>query len=233
MSEQTPQQPAPAKPRNRRPLIIIGAVALLAIAGWALYYLTVARFRVGTDDAYVDGNLVRLTPQVAGTVTAINTDETQFVHRGQVLVQLDPRDTQVALAQAKASLAETVRDVAQLFAEEAAQRGRAADPARAAGPGEPGRRARPAADRPARRLAGDPAARAERGARARRRGSRRRRRRWRPRAPRSPAPLPRRIRACCRRRRSCARPGWPRPARASWHRSPATWCAAPCSSASR
>ena len=71
MSEQTPQQPAPAKPRNRRPLIIIGAVALLAIAGWALYYLTVARFRVGTDDAYVDGNLVRLTPQVAGTVTAI------------------------------------------------------------------------------------------------------------------------------------------------------------------
>lgn len=118
MSDQTPQQPAPASPRNRRPLIIIGAVALLAVAGWALYYLTVARFHVGTDDAYVDGNLVRLTPQVSGTVTAIDTDETQFVHRGQVLVQLDPRDTQVALAQAKANLAETVRDVAQLFAEE-------------------------------------------------------------------------------------------------------------------
>ena len=118
MSDPTPQQPAPAAPRNRRPLFIIGAVALVALAGWALYYLIVARFHVSTDDAYVDGNLVRLTPQVSGTVTAINTDETQFVHRGQVLVQLDPRDTQVALAQAKANLAQTVRDVAQLFADE-------------------------------------------------------------------------------------------------------------------
>ena len=62
---------------------------------------------------------MRLTPQMTGTVIAINTDETQFVQRGQVLVQLDPRDAEVALAQAKASLAQTVRDVAQLFAEEA------------------------------------------------------------------------------------------------------------------
>jgi membrane fusion protein, multidrug efflux system len=61
---------------------------------------------------------VRLTPQVGGTVIAIDTDETQFVRRGQVLVQLDPRDTEVALAQAKANLAQTARDVAQLFAEE-------------------------------------------------------------------------------------------------------------------
>ncbi|HEV8018164.1 MAG TPA: HlyD family efflux transporter periplasmic adaptor subunit, partial [Steroidobacteraceae bacterium] len=49
----------------------------------------------------------------------INTDETQFVHHGQVLVQIDPRDSEVALAQAKANLGQTVRDVAQLFAEEA------------------------------------------------------------------------------------------------------------------
>src|SRR6185312_7771799 len=63
-------------------------------------------------------NLVRLTPQIAGTVIAINTDETQYVRRGQVLVELDPRDAKIALAQAKASLAETVREVAQLFAQE-------------------------------------------------------------------------------------------------------------------
>ncbi len=62
---------------------------------------------------------MRLSPQISGTVIAINTDETQFVQRGQVLVQLDPRDTEVALAQAKASLGQTVRDVAQLFAQEA------------------------------------------------------------------------------------------------------------------
>jgi len=110
--------PPPAAAPNRRPLILL-AVALLALAAWGAYYLLFARGHVRTEDAYVDGNLVRLTPQVAGTVIAINTDETQFVRRGQVLVQLDPRDSEVALAQAKATLGQTVRDVAQLFAEEA------------------------------------------------------------------------------------------------------------------
>jgi membrane fusion protein (multidrug efflux system) len=111
--------PAPQKTpsASRRPLILLG-IALLAILGGGVYYLLFMRGHVSTDDAYVDGNLVRLTPQVAGTVIAINTDETQFVRRGQVLVQLDPRDSEVALAQAKANLAQTVRDVSQLFAQE-------------------------------------------------------------------------------------------------------------------
>jgi membrane fusion protein, multidrug efflux system len=119
-SAPTPAQPAPAAASttaSRRPLILV-ALVVLAIAAWGLYYLFIGRNHVSTDDAYVNGNLVRLTPQVAGTVIAINTDETQFVRRGEVLVQLDPRDSQVALAQAKANLGQTVRDVAQLFAEE-------------------------------------------------------------------------------------------------------------------
>jgi membrane fusion protein (multidrug efflux system) len=113
--------PAPAAPAaaNRRPLFVLGAFALLAVAGWTLYYLAFMRGHVTTDDAYVNGNLVRLTPQVSGTVVAIGTDETQFVHQGETLVQLDPHDSEVALAQAKANLAQTVRDVAQLFAQEA------------------------------------------------------------------------------------------------------------------
>jgi membrane fusion protein, multidrug efflux system len=108
----------PLRPNAARKRLIIGAAAALAVLAAALYYLLAVRGHVSTDDAYVDGNLVRLTPQVAGTVVAINTDETQFVRRGQVLVQLDPRDSEVALAQAKANLGQTVRDVAQLFAEE-------------------------------------------------------------------------------------------------------------------
>jgi membrane fusion protein, multidrug efflux system len=127
MTDQEIQNPPPAAPpaaapannRSRRPLFVLGGVALLVLVGWAVYYFAYGRTHVGTDDAYVNGNLVRLTPQVSGTVVAIHTDETQFVHRGDVLVQLDPRDAQVALAQAKANLAQTVRDVAQLFAEEA------------------------------------------------------------------------------------------------------------------
>ena len=110
--------PAAATRPNRRPLFIIGGLALLALCAWAIYYFAYGRTHVSTDDAYVNGNLVRLTPQVSGTVVAIHTDETQFVHRGDVLVQLDPRDSEVALAQSKANLAQTVRDVAQLFAEE-------------------------------------------------------------------------------------------------------------------
>jgi membrane fusion protein, multidrug efflux system len=110
--------PAANSRSGRRPLFVIGAIAVLGLLGWAIYYFAYGRTHVSTDDAYVNGNLVRLTPQVSGTVVAIHTDETQFVHRGQVLVQLDPRDAQVALAQAKANLAQTVRDVAQLFAEE-------------------------------------------------------------------------------------------------------------------
>jgi membrane fusion protein (multidrug efflux system) len=119
MSDQNdrPQPAAPAAAPGRRPLIIAGAAAIAVVAA-ALYYLLFLRGHVSTDDAYVDGNLVRLTPQVAGTVVAISTDETQFVSRGAVLVELDPRDTQVALAQARATLAQTVRDVAQLFAQE-------------------------------------------------------------------------------------------------------------------
>jgi membrane fusion protein, multidrug efflux system len=110
--------PAPATVRHwlRRGLLALAmVVGAVAIGG---YYLLFMRYHLSTDDAYVNGNLVRLTPQIAGTVIAINTDETQYVRRGQVLVELDPRDAQIALAQAKASLAETLREVAQLFDEE-------------------------------------------------------------------------------------------------------------------
>jgi len=111
-------KPEPAKaPKSRLvgTLVLIGV--LVCIGAIAIYYFAIAREQTTTNDAYVNGDLILLTPQVSGTVIAINTDETQFVQRGDVLVQLDPRDTEVALAQAKANLGQTVRDVAQLFAQ--------------------------------------------------------------------------------------------------------------------
>ena len=123
MTEQTPTNPpAPANPPAKtgkllqRGLIALAVVVVAILLG--VYYVLFMRGHVTTDDAYVNGNLVSLTPQISGTVVAINTDETQYVRRGQVLVELDPRDAQIAVAQAKASLAETVREVAQLFADE-------------------------------------------------------------------------------------------------------------------
>ncbi len=102
--------------RKHLPMILM-AVVLVGGLGFAIYYFLDGRNHTGTDDAYVNGDLVRLTPQVGGTVIAINTDESQYVQQGQLLVQLDPRDNEVALAQAEANLAQSVRDAAQLFAE--------------------------------------------------------------------------------------------------------------------
>jgi membrane fusion protein (multidrug efflux system) len=104
--------------RSYKFLWIFAASLLVVGIAVLIYHFTVGRYHVKTTDAYVNGNLIRLAPQVSGTVTEITTDQTQPVTRGQLLVRLDPHDTDVALAQAKANLAQTVRDVAQLFAQE-------------------------------------------------------------------------------------------------------------------
>jgi membrane fusion protein (multidrug efflux system) len=123
MTDQDTPETAPAPKPKKGPLPTILLVVFLAgIVGFAIYYFAIARSKVETDDAYVNGNLIRLTPQVSGTVIGINTDETQFVKRGQILVEIDPHDSEVALAQAKANLGQTVRDVAQLFSQEARDR---------------------------------------------------------------------------------------------------------------
>src|SRR5579864_3636867 len=92
-----------------------GAVALVAVA-YTLYWEEVLRFRQSTDDAYVNGNVVQITPQLGGTVVEIGADDTQFVRAGQPLVRLDPADARVALDQAEAQLARTVREVRNVFA---------------------------------------------------------------------------------------------------------------------
>src|SRR6185312_4842315 len=91
--------------RKRRWLLrgLIGVIVIVGI-GWALYHFLVGRWYEGTDDAYVDGNVVQITPQVPGTVISIGADDNDFVREGQTLVKLDPSDADVALAQAEAAL---------------------------------------------------------------------------------------------------------------------------------
>ncbi len=95
-----------------RGLVIV--VVLVAI-GWTLWYFLDGRWYESTDDAYVDGNVVQLTPQIPGTVVSIGADDNDYVHEGQTLVVLDPSDAQVALAQAEADLAGAVRKVRGLY----------------------------------------------------------------------------------------------------------------------
>jgi len=128
----TPQQPAatnqpaqpnkPAQPANngkrKRMMTLLVIVILIAAIAYGLYYFLVARFHEDTDDAYVNGNVVQITPQVTGTVVAVNADDTQTVKAGDPVVVLDPADARVALEQAEANLAQTVRQVRGLFADD-------------------------------------------------------------------------------------------------------------------
>src|ERR1700739_3427007 len=92
-----------------------GGFLTLALV-YVVYWAQVQRYHQTTDDAYVGGNVVQITPQISGTVVAIGADDTQFVKAGQALVRLDQADAKVALDQAEAQLARTVRDVRNLFA---------------------------------------------------------------------------------------------------------------------
>ncbi|MDR5782893.1 HlyD family efflux transporter periplasmic adaptor subunit [Caballeronia sp. LZ065] len=105
------------KPRSKRKLLLtlLAASVALAGAGWGGYYYTTGRFFEDTDDAYVSGNLVQLTPEVSGTVIAVNADDTQIVHQGAPVVTLDAADAKVALGNAEANLAQTVRQVSSLY----------------------------------------------------------------------------------------------------------------------
>jgi membrane fusion protein (multidrug efflux system) len=102
--------------RRKRALIIVAVIVVAALLIWALYWFFDLRFYESTDDAYVSGDVVAITSREAGTVTALYADNTQYVHRGQLLVQLDPADAQIEMKAAKADLARTVRGVRGQFA---------------------------------------------------------------------------------------------------------------------
>jgi membrane fusion protein (multidrug efflux system) len=107
---------AARKATRRKGLGIIAAVVVVGGIGWGAYEFLVASHYETTDNAYVQGNVVQITPQIGGTVLAINAEETDFVKAGQPLVRLDPADVGVALQQAEANLAQTVRQVRTLYA---------------------------------------------------------------------------------------------------------------------
>ncbi|AHL76313.1 hemolysin D [Stutzerimonas stutzeri] len=110
-------QPETPKASGKRKLylLILAVVVVLGVAGVYLYHTLYGRFYENTDDAYVNGNLVQITPQITGTVIRIAVDDGDYVEAGQPLVWLDPSDTEVALQSAEANLARTVRQVRGLF----------------------------------------------------------------------------------------------------------------------
>jgi membrane fusion protein (multidrug efflux system) len=110
---------AAAGKARRKGLVAIAALVAVAGIAWGVHHYLVAQHFENTDNAYVQANVVQITPQLGGTVLAILADDTDFVKAGQPLVRLDGADARVAIEQAEAQLAQTVREVRTLYANNA------------------------------------------------------------------------------------------------------------------
>src|SRR6202008_1981497 len=87
----------------RRRMVILSVILVVLVGGSFLWrYLTSYE---STDDAQVDVHLYPVSARISGYVLKVNVDDNQFVQKGTVLVEIDPRDYEVAVAQAKANLA--------------------------------------------------------------------------------------------------------------------------------
>jgi membrane fusion protein, multidrug efflux system len=92
--------------RSRKPLFIgVGAVAAVAAAYFAYDYITVGRFIVSTDDAYVGAYMSVISPKVPANVVEVPVVDNQSVKEGDTLVRLDDGDYRLALDQAVTKLA--------------------------------------------------------------------------------------------------------------------------------
>ncbi|KPC32577.1 Multidrug resistance protein [Pseudomonas syringae pv. cilantro] len=112
-------QPSEQKDANpgKRKFLLIGLAIIVVLCGlgiWAWYEIY-GQWSEETDDAYVNGNVVEITPLVTGTVISIGADDGDLVQEGQVLLKFDPSDAEVSLQSAEANLAKVVRQVRGLY----------------------------------------------------------------------------------------------------------------------
>ena len=98
-------------------MILGGGVAAVAIVIWLVQYLLVGQYFVSTDDAYNAADSSLIAAKVSGYVTKVAVNQDEKVTRGQLLVRIDPRDYENALAQAQADTATANAQIANDQAE--------------------------------------------------------------------------------------------------------------------
>ena len=110
--------------RNRLRRVLLATAAVVVLSGASFYgydYVTVGRFLVSTDDAYVKADNTTIAPKVSGYLTQVLVGDNERVAGGEVLARIDDRDFRVALAQAKADVAATQAAIASKQAQLDAQ----------------------------------------------------------------------------------------------------------------
>jgi membrane fusion protein, multidrug efflux system len=105
----------PANHRPRRPLIVGALVAVVTAVG--LYFYVPALWQVATDDAYVDAHVVSIVPKVAAYVSKLHINDNSKVTPDELLIELDPRDFQVAVDIANADLKSAQANAANIEAQ--------------------------------------------------------------------------------------------------------------------
>jgi membrane fusion protein (multidrug efflux system) len=100
-----PSRPHYKRSHSRRNILIV-LIVIVVIAGGLLLWRYLGSYE-STDDAQVDAHLYPVSARVSGYVVKVNVDDNQYVQKGAVLVEIDPKDYEVAVEQAKANLAST------------------------------------------------------------------------------------------------------------------------------
>ena len=129
---------ADAKQKSLRKKLLIGLLATVTLSavGYFAYDTFIGSHYVTTDNAYVGADTAEVTPLIGGPVKEVRVSDTDFVKKGDILVQLDDTDMRIAVAQAEAALSQAERRVRGYFAKDedlsAQVSARIADQARAA-----------------------------------------------------------------------------------------------------
>ena len=119
MSSQEPQVTESGNhPKQKIFLIRLTVFFLLIAVLYFIYWFIYSRHYEETDNAYVNGNIIPVTAQIAGTIISVKVNDTAFVKVGEPLVLLDPSDREIAFDQAKANLALILRQTQQLYAKD-------------------------------------------------------------------------------------------------------------------
>lgn len=111
-------KPVPAKPSRKRKVLSVVLLAVLAGGAWYGYnWWTTGRFMVSTDDAYIHGDIMAMSPKVTGYIDDVLVSANSHVKAGDPIFQLDQGDYQIALNEKEAALATQQKTLARIEAQ--------------------------------------------------------------------------------------------------------------------